>query len=212
MRFFNLIVLLILGSLPQRDIFCQISNNAETIEVRLVDLIDRVIEFHPLVKSANLEINKGSAEVLKARGAFDPTIAFQQNQKNFDNINYYQVQTFSLESPTRSGVKVQLGTENSAGQYLNPMDNTGKVGTQYTGLSIPVLKDLIIDKKRADFQKSKTLKTMNYWEREIIINNLLNDLIQHYIEWQIWTESSNRIEQMIFNAETRQNGLNLSRK
>jgi hypothetical protein len=66
---------------------------------------------------------------------------------------------------------------------------------------------LIIDKKRADFQKSKTLKTMNYWEREIIINNLLNDLIQHYIEWQIWTESSNRIEQMIFNAETRQNGL-----
>ncbi|MFN5890721.1 MAG: TolC family protein [Bacteroidota bacterium] len=207
MRFFNLIVLLILGSLPQRDIFCQISNNAETIEVRLVDLIDRVIEFHPLVKSANLEINKGSAEVLKARGAFDPTIAFQQNQKNFDNINYYQVQTFSLESPTRSGVKVQLGTENSTGQYLNPMDNTGKVGTQYTGLSIPILKDLIIDKKRADFQKSKTLKTMNYWEREIIINNLLNDLIQHYIEWQIWTESSNRIEQMIFNAETRQNGL-----
>ncbi len=208
MRFLKSIIILCLGVIIPNIIFGQIgNNNIEKIEVRLIDLIDRVIEFHPLIKSANVEINKGKAELLRARGAFDPSLSFRQNQKNFDNISYYQVQNFSLESPTRTGLKFQVGTEYSTGQYLNPMDNTGKSGTQYSGVSIPVLRDLLIDKKRADFQKAKTLKTMSYWEREVLVNDLLNELVQFYIEWQIWTESSSRIELMISNAENRQNGL-----
>lgn len=207
MRFFKSIVFSALGVFFPISIFAQSAPNLEKVEVRLVDLIDRVVEFHPLIKSANLEINKGKAELLRSRGAFDPTITFQQNQKNFGNVPYYQIQNFALESPTRSGIKFQMGTEYSTGQYLNPMDNAGKAGTQYSGISIPVLRDLLIDKKRADFQKAKTLKTMSFWERELMVNELLNELVQHYIDWQIWTESSNRIELMISNAENRQNGL-----
>jgi outer membrane protein TolC len=111
MRFFKSIATAALGIFLPLSVFSQSVNSLEKVEVRLVDLIDRVIEFHPLIKSANLEINKGKSELLRSRGAFDPTLSFQQNQKNFDNISYYQVQSFSLESATRTGIKFQMGTE-----------------------------------------------------------------------------------------------------
>jgi outer membrane protein TolC len=185
----------------------QTAEELAPVEVRISEILDRVVAFHPLVLSADLEIQKGKSEVLRARGGFDPGIVFQQNQKTFDNVNYYQTQNFSLESATRTGIKVQMGSEFNQGQYLNPMESSGKSGTQYAGFSVPVLRDLIIDKKRADFQKSKVLRTMSQSERQILVNDLLNEVVKYYIEWQIWTESSNRIQEMIVNAQKRQEGL-----
>ena len=180
---------------------------ADVVEVRLTEILDRVIQYHPLVRAANLETEKGKAGVLSARGAFDPSLQFQQNQKTFDNTSYYQFQNFSLESATRTGVKIQMGTDYNTGQYLNPMDGISGTGTQYAGVSIPVLRDLIIDKKRADFQKSKVLNTMSYWERQLLVNEILEETVRQYILWQVYTESSNRIQLMISNAENRQSGL-----
>ncbi len=207
MRYFISVVLIFISTLLPETTFGQNTGTSESIEVRIEDLLDRVIQYHPLIQSANLEINKGNAEVLRARGGFDPAIAFQQNQKTFKNVNYYQLQNFTVESATRIGVKIEGGSDYNVGQYLNPMESSGPAGTQYMGFSIPVLKDLIIDKKRADFQKSKTIRTMNSWERELIVNDVINELVKYYVEWQIWTESGLRIKEMISNAEKRQNGL-----
>jgi len=69
---------------------------ADVVEVRLTEILDRVIQYHPLVRAANLETEKGKAGVLSARGAFDPSLQFQQNQKTSDNASYYQFQNFSL--------------------------------------------------------------------------------------------------------------------
>jgi hypothetical protein len=46
-----------------------------------------VKKFHPLVKTANLEINKAQASLMAARGAFDPKkVDFDKSNSRTPNI------------------------------------------------------------------------------------------------------------------------------
>ena len=49
----------------------------------LSEYLDHVKTYHPIVKQANLIINKSEAKLLKARGAFDPKIEVDFDKKQF---------------------------------------------------------------------------------------------------------------------------------
>ena len=55
----------------------------------LSEYLGYVKSFHPVVKQANLVINEGEAKLLKARGAFDPKLEVDLDNKEFKNTEYY---------------------------------------------------------------------------------------------------------------------------
>ena len=57
-----------------------------------------VKKYHPLVKNANLEINKAQANLMMARGGFDPKIEVDFSQKQFKQSEYFKAQNLKSKS------------------------------------------------------------------------------------------------------------------
>lgn len=177
------------------------------IEYSLIDFLNQIIKYHPLMKSAQLQQDIGRLMILKARGNFDPQIQFNQQQKSFNAIDYYNLQNLQINNSTRLGIKFIGGTEYASGNYVDPMNYVGKSGINYLGAELPLLKDLMIDKKRAELQKSKVYAQISIAERTILENQILFSAIDLYTEWLLHFESAKCVAEIVNNAQKRKNAL-----
>ena len=144
------------------------------------DFINQVKQFHPVARQASLLVDKASAELLAAKGLFDPTINFDASKKTFDGKNYYYYTNPEIKVPLPIG-EIKTGIENNGGTYLNSEESYGK--TSYLGLEIPLAKGLILDKRRATLQQAKILKNQSEQEKLKMLNDLLLNAYTNYWQW-----------------------------
>jgi outer membrane protein TolC len=143
--------------------------------------MDIVRKYHPVMKQARLMVQSAQAGVLASRGAFDPNFVLNNDQKRFNGENYYFHTNSELEIPTWYGIELYAGTENN-GWGRNSADITlGQ--TSYAGISLPLLKDLLMDKRRAALQQSKIMQQQSEQELLLAMNNLLYDAMNAYWNW-----------------------------
>jgi len=138
-------------------------------------------QFHPIAKQAGLKIDLSKATLLSNRGAFDPAFYISNDQKTFDGKNYYFYSNPELKIPTWYGIEIKGGLENNYGDKLIGENTFGK--SSYLGVSVPLLKDLIIDKRRSDLAQSKILVNLTQAERQLIVNDLFLDGASSYWSW-----------------------------
>ena len=69
----------------------------------------QVVQNHPLAKQANLLTAAAKAELLAARGAFDPVISTNYSNKQTDGNNSYTYFEPQLKVPTLIGVDLNAG-------------------------------------------------------------------------------------------------------
>lgn len=143
--------------------------------------IQQVKQYHPVVKQADLLTQKASADLLGARGAFDPLIEAGNSAKTLDGVNYYRYTNPELKIPTAAGVNLKAGYEKAEGQYINPERTRGVAS--YLGLEIPLLNGLLTDKKRTILRQAEIYTKQTEQERELMINDLLFDARTSYWEW-----------------------------
>jgi outer membrane protein TolC len=136
---------------------------------------------HPVAKQGTLLIDMARADLQTIRGAFDPVLYYNADQKTFDGKTYFNYSNAELAVPTWFGVEVYAGAENNFGDFLNSETTLGR--TSYAGVSIPLLKDLILDRRRAALQQGKLYLKQSEWERRNVINDLLLDAYNSYWEW-----------------------------
>ena len=154
-------------------------DNGRTISAKQVMQI--VKQYHPVAKQASLLIEKAKADITIARGGFDPLFFNRNAQKTFDGIDYYQYNRPELIIPTWFGVEVYAGLEKLSGSRTDPTETSGK--TSYFGLSVPLAKNLLMDKRRAALQTAKIFSSASEMERRNILNNLLLDAAKSYWYW-----------------------------
>ena len=140
-----------------------------------------VKKFHPIVRQTQINIEKANADILLARSAFDPILSHQINAKTFDGTQYYNQITPEIKIPTWYGIEVTAGLEDLSGDRLDPSHTTGQ--TNYVGISIPLVKNLVIDKRRAALQQSKLLSGMALVEQKAVINDLCINALEAYWNW-----------------------------
>jgi outer membrane protein TolC len=145
------------------------------------EFIDQVKKNHPLSKQATIVVDKANADALIARSNFDPTIGFQSDMKTFDGKNYFNYQNTELKIPTWAGIDISTGIESNKGQFLNSEVSKGQ--SSYLGISVPVLKNLVIDRRRAAVLQAKNLILASEQEKQSIVNNLLLDASLQYWKW-----------------------------
>ena len=169
--FFIFFILLSLQQFAQDSI--------KTLNAEEVLLI--VKKYHPIVKQAQIGIDKSQANLVAARGAFDPLINVYAARKTFNNTEYYNSVVSEIEIPTWYGIEIYTGLQNINGQKTDPSDTKGP--SNYFGVSVPLIKDLIIDKRRAQLKQAKLFKTLAVTEQKVIINNLLIEAMEAYWNW-----------------------------
>ncbi len=136
---------------------------------------------HPVAKQAMIGVDKAKAELLASRGGFDPILAIQNENKTFDGKNYFYYTNPELKIPTWPGIDFKAGVENNGGQFINSEFSTGK--TSYLGLEIPLARNLLMDKRRAQVQQAKLMVSMSEQDRLQALNNLMFDATLTYLNW-----------------------------
>lgn len=162
----------------------------------LSELLDIVRKYHPVSLQANLSLDSAKANLLAVRGAFDPALAVYNEQKTFDGKNYFFYTNPELKIPTWYGVEIKTGLENNGGFRLDEEATAGR--SSYAGISVPLLKNLVLDKRRASLQQAKILIQQTEADRRNAYNNLLLEATKAYWDWvreyQVFTIAKNAVD------------------
>lgn len=145
------------------------------------EFIEWVKQYHPVARQAGLQVQKAEAELMSARGGFDPTAGLNASHKTFNGTNYYYYTNPELKIPTPIGIDIKTGLENNGGNYITSEASKGK--TSYLGVEVPVGKGLLMDKRRAVLRQAKIYRSQSEQERLSMINDLLFDAYVSYWQW-----------------------------
>ena len=163
-------------------VFCITAFAQDSLQtLSLKSFLSIVKNYHPVAKQAVIVVQKADASLLSQRGAFDPVISGGGADKTFDGINYYRSNSAQLSIPTWYGIEVQTGIEYLGGNRINPEETSGK--TSFAGISIPLAKNLLMDKRRAALKQAKIMQQASDAERKIMLNDLLLDATETYWQW-----------------------------
>lgn len=144
-------------------------------------VMEIVIQFHPVVKQADINIEKAKADITSARGMFDPLLSAKLSNKTFDGTEYYNHFQPELIIPAWYGIEINAGLENLSGSRTDPQETIGR--TSFAGITVPLAKNLLMDKRRAALQQSKIFKQLSEVERRTVLNDLLLDVMKTYWQW-----------------------------
>jgi hypothetical protein len=108
-----------------------------------------VKKHHPLVKQANLVLSIGEANLLKARGGFDPKFEVDFDRKKFKGIEYYDQLNSTFKIPTWYGVELKANFEQNSGQFLDPSLTAPNEGLYSAGVSFSLAQGILINDRMA---------------------------------------------------------------
>lgn len=148
------------------------------------EFLSNIIQYHPIARKANLKKDIAATEWLAAKGNLDPVVMSNWNEKNFDKKLYYRQFQGKIQIPTKLGIDVVAGYENTAGTFLNPENTTDDFGLWNVGLEMNVLQGLLTNERRIAFKQAGIMQDMAENERQIILNELLYEASFHYLQWQ----------------------------
>ncbi len=153
-------------------------------ELTYDEYLGYVKKFHPMVKSANLTLSNAQANLMIARGGFDPKIEVDFDKKQFKNSEYYSVLNSSFKIPTWYGIEVKAGFDNSEGVFLNPQNTLPNQGLTSLGITIPLGQGLFINQRMADLRKAKIQIQLSQSERKLQAITVLYEASVAYLNWK----------------------------
>ncbi|MFA9186820.1 TolC family protein [Flavobacterium magnesitis] len=153
-------------------------------ELTYNEFLGYVKKYHPLVRNANLEISKSQANLMMARGGFDPKIEVDFSEKQFKDREYYSILNSSFKIPTWYGVEIKAGFDNSEGVYLNPQNTLPNQGLTSLGITVPLGQGLFINQRMADLQKAKMQIELSQAEKKLQAIVVLYDASVAYFNWK----------------------------
>lgn len=176
-------------------------------ELTYNEFLGFVKKYHPLVKSANLEINQAQANLMMARGGFDPKIEVDFEQKKFKDNQYYSILNSSFKIPTWYGVEIKAGFDNNEGIYLNPENTVPNQGLTSLGISVPLGQGLFINHRMADLRKAKIQVKLSQAERNLMAVAVLYDASVAYFNWKRNYNEVTLYQTYLNNANIRYQGI-----
>lgn len=176
-------------------------------EFTYTEFLGYVKKYHPLVKNANLEINKAQANLMMARGGFDPKIEVDFSKKQFKDTEYYSILNSSFKIPTWYGIEIKAGFDNSEGVYLNPQNKLPSQGLTSLGVTVPLGQGLFINQRMADVRKAKMQIQLSQAERKLQAIVVLYDASLAYFNWKKNFNEVQLYEEYNKNAQIRLKGI-----
>lgn len=162
---------------------------APTVEIGLEAFLARVIAQHPQVRQAEAARRQADAELLTARGGFDPYVSAIWDTKRFKGIGYYDEFDARVVLPTPWGVDFKLGWERAAGQIINPERATPGAGLFSFGVALPIGPRILTDERRTALRQAEIAQEAADADRDAAVARVLQAAAR---DWGIWAEMTRR--------------------
>ncbi|HEY9177009.1 MAG TPA: TolC family protein [Flavipsychrobacter sp.] len=159
------------NSMPQ-DSLLQLSKD---------ELVSIVRKYHPVVKQADLSVDRSAAAVTAARGGFDPKLGAELDRKTLDREFYYSYFHPNISIPTWYGLELKAGAEEIVGDRVSVERTLGT--TSYAGIRWSVTQGLLFDERRAMLRQAQTLLRLSEAERQQQVNTILYEALSAYWLW-----------------------------
>lgn len=158
---------------------------------------------HPLLKQAELTLQSGEANLLKARGGFDPKIEVDYDRKKFKNTEYFDQLNATFKIPTWYGIEFKANFENNTGEFLNPNLTVPDDGLYSAGVSFSLAQGFLMNERMATLKKARFFEQQSRADRDLLVNAILFEASKAYFQWLEATNEQNIYESFLENAEVR---------
>lgn len=185
-------------------------DNNVGLDLSLQEFLAYVKLYHPIAKQSELKITAAEANLMKARGNFDPKIVGDYQGKDFKDADYYQIFNAGLSIPVWFGLDIKAGYEKADGSFLNPERSVPEDGLYKAGISLPLGQGLFINERMATLKKAKIVQNLNQAERDLKVNEVLYKATLAYVDWYQAQQQVDIFEEFLDNAEIRFQGIKQS--
>ena len=157
--------------------------HAQSEDVLTFDAFKLMLNNHPALRMADLSLEKGQQELTKAKGAFDPKISAEHQNKFFRSTEYYNQTYIGVDVPLRAPLIFKTSFENANGIYISPDETTPNGGLINAGIAVPLGQGLITDKNRTEMRQAEAYQRYSVIEQKRLIQDLRYNAYQQYWEW-----------------------------
>ena len=187
--------------------FLGLAQEQDSLYIGFDEYLEMVKTYHPVVKQARLISDRGAAELLQARGGFDPKLEAGYDRKDFKGTEYYDLFNSTFKIPTWYGVELKAKFEKNEGYYLNPQNTVPDDGLFAAGISVPIGQGLFINDRMAALKKAKAYRQQTVADQQLAVNEILFNASVAYFEWFTRFKELSLYRNFIENAEIRYEGI-----
>jgi hypothetical protein len=184
-------------------LFALLSSRVSSQELTLTEYLNWVLEEHPLAQKAKLNPQMRNAQYLQVKGLFDPLLESKFKNKFFKGTDYYTTSETSLSYNTPYAIGLVGHFDVNSGSYVNPADYTSNAGLLSLGVSMPLIKGLVIDERRMAKKRAEVMLEAGNLEQQLALNELLSQSVQLYSDWFFAVQKNNIIDSLVSTSERR---------
>lgn len=187
----------------------QLFSQEKPVEVlSFQEYLGYVKKHHPVVRQAGLQLNIGEAELLKARGGFDPKLEVDYDRKQFKGTEYFDLLNATFKIPTWYGIDLKANFEQNQGVFINPERTVPEEGLFSAGVSVDVGRGMFINERMAALRSARVFRNQTLANRELQVNQILYEASLAYFEWLEVYNEVKIYESFLENAVERFIGVN----
>lgn len=191
---------------PEIDLQLQQDSTILTLQ----EFLGYVKRHHPIAKQADLLLEEAQANLLKARGGFDPKIEVDYRRKDFKDTEYYDELYGVFKIPTWYGVEFKAGAERNEGTFLDPSLTVPDDGLFSAGVQVNLAQGLWINERMATLRKARLFEKQNEAQRDLAANEILYEASIAYFEWWRASQEVQVFTDILDRARFRERGVIIS--
>lgn len=155
----------------------------DTLVIAFNEYLGYVKKFHPIAKQAQLTMGIAQANLMKARGGFDPKVEVDYARKEFKGTDYYNRLNATFKIPTWYGIAFKGNFEQNDGDFLDPSETVPTDGLYSAGVSVSLGRDSWINERMATLKQAKLFREQSKADFDLLVNKILFDASLAYFDW-----------------------------
>jgi len=182
----------------------------DSLVLRFDEYLGYVKKYHPIARQAQLTVSIGQANLMKARGGFDPKVEVDYEKKEFSGTEYWDRLNATFKIPTYFGVEFKGGLEQAEGVFINPDETFPEDGLYSAGVSVALGRGFWINERMATLKKAKFFREQTKADQDLLVNQVLFNASLAYFDWLRAYNEVKIFDNFLENAETRFQGVKSS--
>lgn len=178
----------------------------DSVILRFDEYLGYVKKYHPIAKQAQLTLAIGQANLMKARGGFDPKIEVDYDRKQFKGTEYYDRLNATFKIPTWYGIALKGNFEQNDGAFLNPVETVPIDGLYSAGVSMSIGQGFWINERMATLKQAKYFREQTKADRDLLVNQILFQASLAYFDWLKAFNEASIYKNFLANASIRFEG------
>ncbi|MEM9649369.1 MAG: TolC family protein [Bacteroidota bacterium] len=179
----------------------------DTLVLNFKEYLGYVKKYHPIAKQAQLTIAAGQANLMKARGGFDPKIEVDYDRKEFKGTEYWDRLNTTFKIPTWFGVELKGNFEQREGTFINLDETLPDDGLYSAGVSMSLGRGFWINERMATLRKAKFFREQSKADQDLLVNEVLYKASVAYFDWLQAYKDMQVFNDFLTNAEIRLDGV-----